>query len=245
MSEGADSRNADGSGGASALTHMTKTAYVAARIRGEIERGRYKVGDRITTTEAAAMLGVSLTPVREAFAKLSAQGFLRMEPHRGATVIATPDESLEDIYAARAAIEAVATRFAATRITDPELHALGDLLNAFSNHADQKDPRALYELNANFHFFIFAAGRMNIVARTARELWDLTPPDTWDRVPGRIKTTEEEHAMIYDALRRRDAEESASLMERHILHSLQLIIENEQSRADASALPGRVRRGRL
>ena len=65
-----------------------KDAY--SLILAAIEAGTYRPGDRLVESELADRLGVSRTPVREAFLRLQAEGLLAAEP-RCTRVVAEPD----------------------------------------------------------------------------------------------------------------------------------------------------------
>ena len=60
------------------------------RIRGAIREGTLTPGLRLTETDLAARFGVSRTPVRQAIARLEAEGLLTHEPRRG-LIVTRPD----------------------------------------------------------------------------------------------------------------------------------------------------------
>src|SRR6201993_618300 len=81
-------------------------------VKRQVLTGAFPGGELISEGEVAAALGMSRTPVREAFLRLEAEGLLRLYPQRGALVVpASPDE-------VRAVIEArlVLEQFAATKV---------------------------------------------------------------------------------------------------------------------------------
>ncbi len=57
-----------------------------ARVREAIRDGTLPPGVRLTETDLAARFGVSRTPIRQAIAKLEAEGLLTHEPRRGLSV---------------------------------------------------------------------------------------------------------------------------------------------------------------
>src|SRR4051795_13504060 len=70
---------------------MSSTAPAARRaydlIRQEIVEGQLPGGLLLSEVEVAARLGVSRTPVHEAFLKLQAEELLELAPRRGAVVV--------------------------------------------------------------------------------------------------------------------------------------------------------------
>ena len=63
-------------------SHATRREAVAERLRLEIVSARIAPGTLLRETAIAEQLGVSATPVREAFAELAAEGLLQIEAHR-------------------------------------------------------------------------------------------------------------------------------------------------------------------
>src|SRR6201990_2450236 len=56
-------------------------------VKRQVLTGAFPGGELISEGEVAAALGMSRTPVREAFLRLEAEGLLRLYPQRGALVV--------------------------------------------------------------------------------------------------------------------------------------------------------------
>ncbi|GHF78540.1 DNA-binding GntR family transcriptional regulator [Amycolatopsis bartoniae] len=67
--------------------------------------GRFEGGRLISEGEVAEDVGLSRTPVREAFLRLSAEGLLRLYPKKGALVVPVSASEAEDIAEARIFLE--------------------------------------------------------------------------------------------------------------------------------------------
>src|SRR6476661_6190450 len=70
----------------------TLPATVAARLREMITEGELSAGTRLNERALCEKLGVSRTPLREAFRQLAAEGLVSLEPNRGAQVVALSDD---------------------------------------------------------------------------------------------------------------------------------------------------------
>src|ERR1700759_102108 len=68
-------------------------------VKRQVLTGAFPGGELISEGEVAGALGMSRTPVREAFLRLEAEGLLRLYPQRGALVVPVSSEE------ARAVIE--------------------------------------------------------------------------------------------------------------------------------------------
>src|SRR5438874_12015375 len=86
-----------------------------------IVAGEYPPGARLVETRIAQELGVSQAPVREALRDLEQLGCIVHEPFRGCSVRAFSADELIEAFPVRAALEALAARLAAERITEAEL----------------------------------------------------------------------------------------------------------------------------
>ena len=56
-------------------------------VKTQVLTGAFPGGELISEGEVATALGMSRTPVREAFLRLEAEGLLRLYPQRGALVV--------------------------------------------------------------------------------------------------------------------------------------------------------------
>src|SRR5260370_18847766 len=104
---------------------------------GDVERavaqgiftGELTAGQKLTEQEVALRLGVSRGPVREAFRALEDLGLVQIEQNRGASVRKIDlDEALEihDVYAA---LEELAARSAARRLSGTQIAKLTTLVD--------------------------------------------------------------------------------------------------------------------
>ena len=104
------------------LTKETKEKYslrgrVFHQIRDDILSGRYKDREELKEVAIGEELGVSRTPVREAFRQLELEGLIEIIPNKGAYVTGITVKDVHDIYAIRALLEGLAARWACEHIT--------------------------------------------------------------------------------------------------------------------------------
>lgn len=83
-------------------------AYEA--IRQAIGAGDFKPGDRLRFADLQTLCNMSVTPVREALARLTAEGFTVLDDHRGYSVAPLSLEELRDVTATRQLCEGEALR---------------------------------------------------------------------------------------------------------------------------------------
>jgi DNA-binding GntR family transcriptional regulator len=202
---------------------MTSVPFTRVILRDQVRdlllsrvmSGEYPPGSRLVETRIAQELGVSQAPVREALRDLEQLGCVEYAPFRGSSVRALSVADLLEAFPVRSALEALACRLAAGRITDAQLERLAALIGEMRAAAD--DPRAESAADSDFHATIVEAAGNATLSRQwsqllphARTFISMTLPES---TRGSVA---ERHVPILDALRRRDPEAAAAAMEEHL-----------------------------
>ena len=124
------------------------------RLENDIYSGKYKRGDVITEPAVCEMLGVSRTPVHEAFTRLKYDHIVE-ESSKGAIVLGVSDEDAAIIYSIRKAVECMAAAACAKNITDDQAAELSDILDLQSYYADRNNSEKVREQDSDFHTKIY------------------------------------------------------------------------------------------
>jgi DNA-binding GntR family transcriptional regulator len=198
----------------STLASAQRQAYLF--LRAEIQSGRLPGGTHIKPEDVALQLGISRMPVREAIRQLDAEGMLTIRPNRGAVVtILTPDH-LNELFEARAVLEALCARHAATRLHDDardELMMLLDRLNRNGNKIDLWIAR-----HEAFHDFICLCADRPYLAAEARRLRAAVEP--YLRMSQTHQVTmgdsARQHSDLVKVLLARDPERAEQAMRLHV-----------------------------
>lgn len=174
-------------------------------LREKIVSGDLVHGERLSEVPLSEKLGVSRTPLRDALARLAAEGYLATAEPSGLTVV-DPFKDLAELIIRRAALDGVCAHLAALRATDAELAAIQDLSNRYLAGAglDLADRRLL---NQQFHAAITQAAHsvalkaeaenFSLFFRSDRLLQALSVSETAAAIEG--------HRRIAEAIARRDA----------------------------------------
>src|SRR5262245_43634726 len=110
------------------LHHQPLREAVQDAIRAGIVAGRYPPGGPHLEDGIAQELDVSRNPVREALQALATEGFVVIEPRRGARVATVSRDRAVDLFEVREALEGLAARLAAERRTPDQLAGLQGLV---------------------------------------------------------------------------------------------------------------------
>lgn len=129
----------------------TLSDEVADQLRSRILSGGFKLGERLVEAQIARELQISRAPVREALAKLHAEGLVQEFPRRGTFVTDLSEDEVREIYDLRAAIELRAVRllFAADRAAVQS--GLDDCIAAMDRAARGNKTQQLVDLDLRFH----------------------------------------------------------------------------------------------
>jgi DNA-binding GntR family transcriptional regulator len=203
--------------------YVSKSDLVTDALRDLITGRQLSPGTPLRQRELADLFEVSYTPVREALRRLESEGLVETDVHRGATVARTEPEELAENYRILAVLEALAGRLAVPKLSDDDLAGIDALYRQVAAcHPD--DPR-LAELNREFHFRIYECARSPMLLLLMRLLWRSFP-----RGPQAGRPHEEsvrQHAQLLRALRRRDEDEVAAVIQDHVLGSIQYLPRHE------------------
>ncbi|WP_417584282.1 GntR family transcriptional regulator [Pelagibacterium sp.] len=192
-------------------------ARVAAQLRNAIIELRLPPGTMLDKSQICARLGVSRSPVAEAFARLQSEGLLDILPQRGTVVSFLSLGAIKEYIFIRKALEGEAVRMLATHHPSGLTERLEANIEAQRKSADNEDRETFHGLDLQFHDEILNAlgyRRMKAVVDTARNNLDRARQMT--NSIRRIAVGIEEHATILAEIRAGKADRAARAMHVHL-----------------------------
>lgn len=151
----------------SPLKRLTLAQQIKAVLLDQITTGQLKPGDRLIELKIAKQIKTSQAPVREALRELEALGVIEIRPNRGTIIRDITPPELKEIYAVRAALEALAAQQVAK--TAPhlgiKLQALCDRMEASER---MQYSGAFANLSQEFHEVMIKGSANN----TLIEMWE-------------------------------------------------------------------------
>ena len=200
---------------------QTLSTTIAGTLRAAISNGELAPGSKLRLDELRVMFGVSLSPLREALSRLSAEGFVVMEDQRGYRVAPISEENLEEVTKLRAMVETFALRESIQNGDDKwegEVVASLYRLNKVEKVEDPADKRVWEAAHRDLHSRLISACRMPLLLQFSATLHDLN--DRYRRLYLAArpfdKTVRREHQDICNAALERDADLACSIMREHI-----------------------------
>jgi len=201
----------------------------ADRIRDAIFAGVFPPGAPLREVELAASLGVSRGSVREGLARLTSEGLVESEWHKGNRVRALSADDVRELYTLRAALDELAMRLAAASPGDfAALDAVvADLVRAVDRDADATE---LLALDMRFHDEVYAASGH----RRLTEAWQGIRSQIYLFLLIRIRVGHDyrglvvpEHTELVAALRSGDPDRAAALADGHVRGAYERLVEHD------------------
>lgn len=191
---------------------------VASVLRKAILSRELAEGEALALESIASQLGVSNTPVREAFQILAREGLIRLRPNKGAEVMGISAKMIRDHYETRAILErecaAMVCRSGADISAIEKAHL--DSMAAL----EAGDHQSYTNYNQSFHFELWTAAGNEKITALLSEMWNGLSMGLEVSEKEYAKISVAEHKKIVAALKTRDADHAGRVMYEHIVRSM-------------------------
>jgi len=203
---------------------VTTADKVFEQMQHAIVEGDITAGSKISEPELAKRYQISRSTLREALNRLEKCHLIERKPNVGSRVVDCTLEGLLELYITREALEGMACRQAALKMTDDEI---GDMKKMLSKHADNKALKegvAYYqeEGDVDFHYKVILGSHnkqlINLICGQLYHLVRMYRCQFGMHSP-RASRAFTEHSNIIQAISDRDGELAELLMRRHIAAS--------------------------
>ncbi|AMO87437.1 DNA-binding GntR family transcriptional regulator [Solibacillus kalamii] len=205
------------------LTAETLPSKIYRILREAIIKGQLQPGERLVQDELAKTLNVSRMPIREAIKQLAAEGYVTVEPHKGAVVKQFTIHELEEIYFLRAKFEPLAAAESLKTMSPQLVNQLRDL-NEKMKKTDDTDE--YIQLNIQFHHLLIKDCPWGKLNNIIENLWTGFPQQTPHLLPNQIATSISEHDLMVEALANNNIELTCQLLEQHITRAKYDVLKN-------------------
>lgn len=200
---------------------------VVGHLRNLIVEGTLPPGTKLNERELCETMGISRTPLREAFKVLAFEGLIEIAPNRGASVYKMSRTEIQETFEFMSGLEALAGELACARIDDAEVAEIKALHYAMLACKVRNDLPGYYARNQAIHNRISAAAGNSVLHQTYlmmnRRLQALrfksnSKPAKWD-------SAARDHEDMIVALEARDGKRLAAILRQHLLDKRDAIME--------------------
>lgn len=197
---------------------QTRAEWVDARLRTAILSGELLPGTRLRGEHLASEWGVSATPLREAFQRLAGEGWIVIEPQRGARVAEIDADEAADYYELRLQLDPLALR---SSITVGGEGYVSDVKSSFARLAAVRGAADGLQAHRAFHLSLLSRCANRQLLRLCTQLHDHTQryqaTGTGPRRKGNPAT---EHRALRDAAIAGDADLACGVLIEHLSATL-------------------------
>lgn len=203
---------------ADAADRYSLRGRVFHRLREDILNGKYKELEELKEAAIAEEMGVSRTPVREAFRQLELEGLIQIIPNKGAYVTGITVKDVQDIYAIRSLLEGLCAKWATKNISFEQLEEMEENVYLSDFHAGKGHAQQLTELDNRFHEILYEASGSKMLEHVLKEFHEYVLRVRRKTLSddARGVASNEEHRKIMEAIKEKDADLAEKLANAHI-----------------------------
>ena len=187
-------------------------------LRKAVYSGYFQPGERLVEASLAERLNVSRTPLREAIKRLETEGLVETIPNKGAAVLKSSPEEIEEMYFIAGVLEGLAAYLAVENISKENIDRMREIELILEDGECQSDYERWLKLNNEFHNIFISACKRSLLIRLLNQrtgplgrYWYLGCTS-----PGMIDSCIFAHKNILEAFSERDAEAARKAVEEHL-----------------------------
>lgn len=195
-----------------------KQALAYEYLKNSIITGRLPPEKQLIEREICEKLGLSRTPVREAFRQLGSEGLVDFLPGRGVVVAGLTLEKARQMYELKEALECMAARLCAQRAGEKELEAMAGCIALHEQSFALGKLSMVADVDLQFHVLLLEEAGSPMLEQQgkalllqARRLSQLAVYDA-DQTESFIS----QHRAILSAIEDRDPDRASGAVSAHI-----------------------------
>lgn len=194
---------------------------VLERLRKAIMNGSLQPGDRLVETSIAEGMGVSRTPVREAFRQLEIEGLAENIPRRGTIVKGISKTDILEIYEIREVLEGLAFRLACSNVSESQILELKDKLLKMEQCINNNDIKEYWKLHGQFHESILCLSNNQRLIDQMKQIYEyLSKLRNFTLVMNKRRNVAmEEHKAVIEAFKKKDEILAEQIGREHTLNA--------------------------
>ncbi len=187
-------------------------------FRKAVFSGYFQPGERLIESALAERLNISRTPLREAIKRLETEGLVKITPNKGATVLKSSPEEIEEMYFIAGVLEGLAAYLNAESLSKEDIEKMREIEVVLEDEECQRDYERWLRLNVEFHNTYILGKKKSLLTRLLDQrtkplgrYWYLGCTS-----PGMLDSCISGHRNILEAFSRKDAEAARKAVEEHL-----------------------------
>ena len=196
-------------------------------LKKSILLGKLRAGQRLIEEQIAHQIGISRTPVREAFHKLERDDLVSRLPKGGFAVRKFTEEDVEEIFGIRTALESYAASLATLHITPDKMTMLEKKVEESEKALGKGDYDKAVQLYTEFHDLLYKTSRSKKLAQMISNF-----SDYFQRYrPALLQTRNGfqfsigDHRMMLQAMKKRNPALVEKLVRKHLVRGKEIVLK--------------------
>jgi DNA-binding GntR family transcriptional regulator len=196
-------------------------------LRKTILHGKLKAGQRLIEETLAYQIGISRTPVREAFHKLERDELVTRLPKGGFAVREFTKEDVEEIFGIRSALESYAAYLAALHITPEKISALEKKIEESESAVKKGDDEKVVELHTEFHDLLYKSCKSRKLIEMINNFRDYfyRYRSALLHTEGGFRYANEDHRRMLEAMKKKNPRLVERLVRQHLVRGKEIVIK--------------------
>ena len=190
-------------------------------------------GEQLIEQRLADALGVSKSPIRDAFQRLEQEGLVHSVPYKGCFVADISTRECRELFQLREALEHYCLEYGLDDYTEEDIAEFKQLMDSALSHMNHNDENAAVHTHLSFHYLIIKKSDNRLIASTYANMNDkmrryieiIIRSD-----PNRVSHSSKQHRILLEAIVEKKKERALRLLSAHLASVLEdylkLIDEN-------------------
>ena len=200
---------------------------VYGSLKKSILNGKLKAGQRLIEEQLANQVGMSRTPVREAFHKLERDDLVVRLPKGGFAIREFTKEDVEEIFGIRSALESYAAYLATLNIAPDKVIILEKKIDELEKVLDSGDDEKIVQLHTDFHEILYKNSKSKKLIGMIDNFHDYFYGNRLALLPtsAGFKTSIAEHRNILEAVKKKNPRLVERLVRNHLEKGRDLVLK--------------------
>jgi len=196
-------------------------------LKKSILHGKLKAKQRLIEETLANQIGISRTPVREAFHKLERDDLVSRLPKGGFAVREFTNEDVEEIFGIRIALESYAAYLAAIHMTTDKISALEEKADESEKALKKGEGEKAVQLYTEFHDLLYKSCKSKKLIEMINGYRDYfyRYRSALLHTPDGFKTSITDHRQMIEAMKKNNPRLVESLVRTHLERGMEIVLK--------------------
>lgn len=219
---------------------LSREDFAYEAIREAILSGDLLPSQKISLTDLARNLGVSIIPVNNAVRRLTSEGLIHQDPHHSPCVEEFSSKDTNEVLTIRYHMEELAIQLAVNNFTESGIAKLHNYLNEMHQAVEQKDHHTYSKINRAFHMYIYSYSKLPMLCSLIDDLWNKAELNrcrsVFALVPNMAEHSLSEHVSLVEKIERKDLNAALEILKKHKNYSRVMLLESLEKLDSQNAL---------